>query len=119
DTAGLLSNAQQNGLSARPYPYSPSHSPTRNASYDDRSDHGEAEAPDADMSLMGGSRAQVPQPSAFGGNDAPRLGLNRWDSDTEYHSTTGPSMGPYAGVDGHAESSANQWDHWGGANRHQ
>ncbi|KAG9663785.1 DUF300-domain-containing protein, partial [Aureobasidium melanogenum] len=119
DTAGLLSNAQQNGRSAQPYPYSPSHSPIRNASYDDRSDLGEAEAPDADMSLMGGSRAQVPQASAFGGSDAPRLGLNRWDSDTEYHSTTGPNMGPYAGVDGHAESSGNQWDHWAGANRHQ
>jgi hypothetical protein len=119
DTAGLLSNAERGGLAARPYPYSPSHSPIRNASFDDRSDHGEGMAPGADMSLMGGSRAQVPQPSAFGGSDVPRPGLNRWDSDTEYHSTTGPSMGPYAGVDGHAESSANQWDHWAGANRHQ
>ncbi|THW80269.1 DUF300-domain-containing protein [Aureobasidium pullulans] len=118
DTAGLLSNAQHSGLSARPYPYSPSHSPIRNGSFDDRSDHGEAEAPGADMSLMGGARTQVPQPSAFGGSDAPRLGLNQWDNDTEYHSTTGPAhMGPYAGADGHAESSANQWDHWAGASR--
>ncbi|TIA62077.1 DUF300-domain-containing protein [Aureobasidium pullulans] len=118
DTAGLLSNAQHSGLSARPYPYSPSHSPIRNGSFDDRSDHGEAEGPGADMSLMGGARTQVPQPSAFGGSDAPRLGLNQWDNDTEYHSTTGPAhMGPYAGVDGHAESSANQWDHWAGASR--
>lgn len=117
DTAGLLSNVQQNGLSAHPYPYSPSHSPIRGESLDDRSDQGEAEAPDADMSLMGGARVQ-PQPGSFGGSD-PRLGLNRWDTDTEYHSATGPaSMGPYAGIDGHAESSANQWDHWAGATRH-
>jgi hypothetical protein len=105
DTAGLLSNAEQGGLAARPYPYSPSHSPIRNASFDDRSGHGGA--------------AQVPQPSTFGGSDVTRPGMNRWDSDTEYHSTTGPSMGPYAGVDGQVESSANQWDHWAGANRHQ
>ncbi|KAI5259381.1 DUF300-domain-containing protein [Aureobasidium subglaciale] len=118
DTAGLLSNAQQSGLSARPYPYSPSHSPIRNGSFEDRSEHGESEAPGADMSLMGG-RAQVSQPSAFGSNDASRPGMNRWDSDTEYHSTTGPTMGPYVGVDGNTESSSNQWDHWAGASRHQ
>lgn len=117
DTAGLLSNAQNQGLSAHPYPYSPSHSPVRNGSFDDRSDQGEAEATHADMSLMGGSRAPLPQPSAYGGSEAARLGLNGWDTDTEYHSSTGPaSMGPYAGVDGHGNTS-NQWDHWAGATR--
>jgi hypothetical protein len=45
--------------------------------------------------------------------------LNRWDTDTEYHSAAAgsASTGAYNGLDANAESSAGQWNHWAGTER--
>ncbi|GAB7353523.1 hypothetical protein MBLNU459_g3966t1 [Dothideomycetes sp. NU459] len=108
DRSGLLSHAQAHALS-------PSPSPSRRGdSFDDRSDGGDAEARSGDLSMAPHAQIPLPDASHFGGNDAPRLGLNRWDTDTGYHAApTAPSNSATIGMA--VGGPEDQWDHWAGA----
>lgn len=113
DRAGLLSHAQSHALASSPSP-SPSR---RNDSVDDHLDYVEAaEMRAGDLGMAPHSEVPLPSASQFGGRDSPRLGLNRWDTDTGYHAAqAAPSE---RGVIGMATSGqGDEWDHWAGARR--
>lgn len=108
DTAGLLSYAH-------PHATSPSPSPSRRG--DSLDEYGEvAEPRSGDLSMAPHSQVPLPEASQFGGTDSPRLGLNRWDTDTGYHAApAAPSNGGMIGVA--TSGPGEEWDHWAGASR--